>query len=486
MGLVVSMAALAAACVGDSPEAVEPIDLPESSDAAGNASSSSGASIEAGAGSTADACVAGCTGDTFTTCTAAPVACPLGCIEAIGCRELDPPGSLVADDLRAVTEDADLGATFTVDEAMIPLVFDSETGRIVRPAVTRGGGLPELVVRAANTNPESSELISGIRFELRADLGVFSARNMTVRNARIIGTRPVAFVAAEQLRVLGRIEATCGQVGGFAGGYGVGQSGAGAGGGGGGKGAPTVAASGGGGGGHGGAGGAGGAGVSGGTQVPGGAAGPVRSELILLGGAGGGGAGNVTTKQRGGAGGGVIVLAAGSAIVLGDDLTTKWFPPEAPSALDLNKGLDVSGCGGTGGPGSSQASAAGGGAGGLAWLEAPSVAIRSSAGIAANGGGGGGTVSAGARGSLADTPAAGGTASGGYTCAIAAGGAGAAGVKTTGGNGTRQDHTSCTMNNVGSGGGGGGGRILVRTRAGGIEPFTGLASPKPLLELGQL
>lgn len=472
---------LLGACVGDDPGATSA----EGDEAGANASSSSSGALVEGGAAAPDACVPGCSVDTFTSCSGPPVECPLGCVET-GCRESDPPGSLTAADLRGLATDVDLGATFTADEAAIPLVIDTDTGRIVRPAVKRGGGLGELVVRAANVAPEIAEDVSGVRFELRDDLAVFSAKNFTLHNARIVGARPVAFVAAEQLHVLGRVEATCGLVGGFAGGLGPGQAGLGPGGGGGGKGSATAAASGGGGGGHGGAGGPGGTGIQGGAAIAAGAAGPAQGDLALVGGSGGGGAGLAATKQRGGAGGGVVVLVAGAGITLGDDLTTRWFPPEATAAADLSKGVDVSGCGGMGGPGSAKTSAAGGGAGGVVWIEAPVVGIRTSAGLAANGGSGGGTVAAGARGSLSEVPAPGGSGGGGFTCAIATGGAGAAAVQVTGGAGTRQAHPSCTDSDVGSGGGGGGGHLRIRTRTGGVEPFAGIASPKPLLQLGKL
>lgn len=474
-------AASIGACVGD---AAEPggasVDAGSSPSPDAATSSSSGAAAP-------DACAAACTtATTLRTCDGAEVECALACTEQGGarCAQFDPPGSITANDVAAAEGTADLGADFASDESKIPLVLDADTGRIFRPAVARDGGLPERIVREPNADPAVAEVLGGIRFERRSDLAVFSARDLTLRNSRIIGTIPVAFVAGNELRVLGRVETECGQVGGQAGG-GSGESGAGAGGGAPGLGSASTTASGAGGGGHAGPGGAGANGTlasaartggNGGVQVD-------FSASTLLGGSGGGGAGN----RRGGAGGGVIVMVAGSSIQMGDDVTTQWFPPEADTERTLFKGVDVGGCGGGGGGGSTGGiSGAGGGAGGIAWIESPSVLLRTKTGVAANGGGGGGTVSAGPRSDIVDAPTPGGSGVG-NTCAKGGGGAGGGGATMGGRNGTADPHPTCTTNNYGGGGGGGGGHIRIRTRTGLLsESSAGIMSPSPAVSLGAL
>ncbi|MDF2695887.1 MAG: hypothetical protein K0S65_4270, partial [Labilithrix sp.] len=352
-----------------------------------------------------------------------------------------------------------------------------KTGSIIQPA-TRA--LAEHIVRRANADPEKGEDVSGIWFERRDGVAIFRADAWLLRNTRMVGDLPAAIVAAEHLQVFGRLEVTCGQLGGGLGGNpataapgpGGGKAGA--------------SGSGAGGGGHAATGGAGGVSKS----VKGGAGGGVVdfTSNLLAGGSGGGGAG-----ARGGSGGGAILLVARTKIELGDGQTPIWFPSDIPSEKVVNEGVDVGGCGGAGG-GASGTSGGGGGAGGLVVLESPTITVRLNAGLAANGGGGGGggsNAGSGARGNIESAQTAGGSA-GGLTCGQGKGGTGGGGMVNAGGAGQAGDvgrePSVCINGSVTSAGGGGaGGRIRVFTRSGRLSDSTaGLLSPTPAVTFGML
>lgn len=363
----------------------------------------------------------------------------------------------------------------------MPLVIDTKNGSIVQPAVR---GTSERIVRRANTDPGVGERVSGIWFERREGLAIFRSDTWAVRNVRMVGDLPAAIVAASDIRVFGRLEVTCGELGGGPGGL---ASTLAPGPGGGGKGTPT---SGGGGGGHEGRGGAGGASkTAAGTAVVGGAFGPAVpwSPSALLGGGGGGGG-----ASRGGSGGGVLMLIAGGRIEIGDGLVTKWWPPGQAAERNVLQGIDAGGCGGAGGAGNG--SGGGGGAGGLVVLESPSIIVRTSAGLAANGGGGGGggaSAGAGARGDIASDVAAGGTP-GGLTCAQGKGGGGAGGLSNVGvagvpGDYGREPSVCASAATIAGAGGGGGGRIRIATRSGLLsDSSAGILSPSAGITLSKL
>lgn len=465
-------------CVGDDPSIADRAP-PNGTNEGGSSSIDPVDSPDA----SAPTCVPGCDGDELRTCTGPNVPCSLGCRpEATPrCNDLEPSPPLTRADLEPHGEGVDVESGRTADEAKVPLIFDTKNGSIVQPAVR---GIAARIVRRANTDVTLGEDVSGIWFERRGGLAIFRSDTWALRNVRLVGDLPAALVAATDIRVFGRLEVTCGQLGGGAGGL---ASTASPGPGGGGKGSST---SGGGGGGHDGKGGGGGASkAAAGAVTAGGTSGPPFDfSPSALGGGGGGGGG----ASRGGGGGGVILLVGGGRIEIGEGVVTKWWPSELATERSVLQGIDVGGCGGAGGTGNG--SGGGGGAGGLIVIEAPSVNIRTSAGLAANGGGGGGggtNATAGARGDIATDSTAGG-APGGLTCAQGKGGAGAAGLASVGVAGLPGDHgrlPSVCVNDatVAGAGGGGGGRIRIATRSGLLsDSSAGVLSPSASVTLSKL
>lgn len=451
------------ACVGDDPAAPN-----------GAIPADGGAPAESLPEAGAPACTATCEGDTLRTCDGNSVVCPLGCRSAPGpaaCQTFVPSAPLAPADLEPHGASTDLTVGRSADEEKVPLVFDTQNGSIQQPAIR---AIAARTVRPANDSPDVGQELAGIWFERRGGVAIFRSDAWLLRNVRMIGDLPVALVAAKDIRVFGRLEITCGQLGGGAGGL---ASAAGAGAGGGAKGSPH---SGGGGGGHDGKGGSG----AGSKSGPGGVGGlPFAFVAGTFAGGGGGGGG----ASRGGGGGGAILLSAGGAIEIGDGLVTKWWP-DGTAERNVLQGVDAGGCGGLGG--ASNGSGGGGGAGGLILVESPSVVVRSSAGLAANGGGGGGggpSAGAGARGDIVALRSAGGTP-GGLTCMQGKGGDGAGGLVPEGAAGLPGDYgrlpsvcrdvEGATI--VSGAGGGGGGRIRIATRTGLLtDSSAAILTPSP-------
>lgn len=301
-------------------------------------------------------------------------------------------------------------------------------------------------------------VVSGIGYELRAGVGIFRVRTLTidttaVQDVRPFGSPAIAIVATHGITIKSAIDArgpctgTAAGPGGRAGGISE-QDGVGPGAGQAGIGNAGNRSSGGAGGGHGAMG--GGGGDSGGDQGgnPGGEYGDPLTALI--GGSGGGGGGSdVNTGGPGGGGGGAIQLVSNATI-----------------RFDLG-GINAGGCGGKVAPNNADGGG-GGGSGGLIVIEAPTVEFVGST-LAVNGGGGsGGGVNAlaGANAILSQLSAPGGLSPDGD------GGAGGASATIVGANG---------MPDADDAGGGGGavGRIRVHARTVGRIFFSAGAQTSP-------
>jgi hypothetical protein len=359
--------------------------------------------------------VLACTGDQLTTCAADGKSttmdtCALGCAsDATRCLTFDPSNGL-GDALTMAAGEADVvlpvGAT-----------IDTDLGTIVGP-----GGSPIAITTSVVDQPAA------------AQLRVFSAHSLTVNDARVVGSRPLALVAYEQVTVQGMIDASA-----------RGQSAA--------VGAqelPAMCASmanqtfnctsgsitravthGGGGGGNAATGGrGGGVGTLGGT--------PFIGFEPLAGGCRGGGlddaAGN--PLSAGGAGGGAVEIVSLRQVTLS------------------NGGFIHVGGGGGG-------VTSGGGSGGTVVLEAPQVQITGAAsGIAANGGAGGGCNLSGADATANVSPAP------GPTCGNYSGGNGA--TSTVGAADGAYCTSGCLPCDTTAFGGGGGaiGRVRIATKDG--------------------
>lgn len=315
----------------------------------------------------------------------------------------------------------------------------------------------------------AAETIAGISFERRNGLGVFRARKWTFRNVVVQGDIPVAFVSTDSITIEGYVLAACGQLGGApAEGASPGNGGLGE--------AENQYHAGAGGGGFGSVGAKGGLSEGETLTLLGGDPGP--AVLFTPDAPRGGGRGGGSSPV--GLGGGVVFVASGTSIRIGTGSTIAVAPPGKPPLAAAAMGINAGGCGG--GP-----SGQGGGAGGAIVLEAPSITVQTSAGLAANGGGGGaaGGEASGARagtdGILGSGPAPGGihTNGGGSFGAGGAGGAGdtpaVPGAQTT------------SSVSYGGGGGGGTGHIVVRTRDATVVQAAGaILSPPPVLESIQL
>lgn len=300
-----------------------------------------------------------------------------------------------------------------------------------------------------------------------AMLRVFLAQSWIINDVRIRGTMPVAFIAIDEIKVQGTIDASAD---GGEDGPGARVCGSASGGGGQGEGLftrPPAQNSGGypaflwnsngfGGGGFGTTGGAGGV-QNAGLQI--GAAGQVNgnAELVPL---RGGCEGGSLMPQYGGAGGGAIQLVSSRAV----HLIAGAF---SSGIVHVGGGRGVAGVLGSDtspatnpiyGPG-------GGGSGGGILIEAPSVVLDDGVTLLAGGGGGGGygACSPGPDGIDAApraAPAAGGACSAGTTPSAAGGSGATSGAGTTG-----ADAATCGATNCGSAGSGGGGlgRIRINT-----------------------
>jgi hypothetical protein len=441
-----------AACVGDDPAVGSSSgELPDSGTNGPDGSSSGSSGTSGSSGSSGDTCTPSCkNADVLLDCAGREQPCALGCAaEAKACRSFDPIGPLTAADLAAHVGEADINLPTTPE----PTIVNTTNG-----AMTHIGG----PIRAANGDPSKREIVAGITFERRGGVGIFHARNWTLRNVLVQGDLPVAFVATTEVKVLGHVTTACGQAGGAAGtvaapGNGGNAQSEGAGG-----------CSGAAGGGHGTAGGAGASAIGDDDAIlAGGPAGPAFTfdATNLRGGGRGGGAGN-----GGGNGGGVIILAAGGSAKIGDGLTVSYKPPTS-FAVTVRKGINVGGCGGAGGrlppPSVAQTGGSGGGAGGLIVVEAPIVLIDANSGLGTNGGGGGGTNSAGADAKIDEAPALAGEFFLGGCTTGANGGIGAAGASAA--EPGKPNTPSCGEYTYAGGGGGGGGRILIRNKVGNVN-----------------
>lgn len=387
-----------------------------------------------------------CTADTHLTCDAqgsitAMETCNLGCNPTEPrCNKLAPSNGLAtAFDEAAQSPDLILMGAATID---------TDSGAITDQSGSR--------------TPPTSSLTTGL------PIGVFvvKAKNVTLNNVSVTGSKALAIVASGTITVTGRItvsarrdvsgpgslDAAC-----RAGGAGATAGNGIAGGGGGGFG--TV----------------GGKGGNGGVpSVQGGTAGAISGtvEIVpLRGGCPGGHPSSQTLDvdpalPDPGGGGGAIQLVAGTEIT-----------------IDAGGGISANGGGGKtrdtttlcaiNGPcGNGQ----GAGSGGAILLEAPRVTIAATGGLAANGGGGSCDVmGGGAAGTNSVTPAAGQTCNGD----TGSGGNGAAGTTAavSGANGTGS-------NPVGGGGGGGAGRIRVNMPL--SVPFTPAGVVSPASTVGAL
>lgn len=434
------------ACVGEDP-ALSLSD--ERADGGGGAGAADG-STDGGD----DACATRCKDDdVLQDCAGNETRCALGCVAATNsCKALDPASAVDASELVLQASDVPI----VLPSGEIPTTIDTSTGEMKQG---------DLVVRAANDDPTVSRIVANIGFVRRNGLAIFRARSWTLGNVYVKGAYPIAFVAPENIDVLGHVATECGKAGATDDGNG---------------GEPLGGndfwngASGAGGGGNGTAGAAGGDATGDEVKLDGGKAGPVVtfSATNLRGGGNGG-----QRSGTSGGGGGAIVLTAGTQVNIGDGKQVSYRNP-ASVTVTVAKGINVGGCGGTAGD---QAPAGGGGAGGTIIIEAPTVLLAANAGLAANGGGGGGTGAKGNDAQLSDAVALGGKA-GSATCFMGGSGGDGATEKSPATPGSKGD-ISCSENQHAGGGGGGLGRIVIRTRTGAIDAKDmSIQSPKPTLE----
>lgn len=418
------------------------------------------------ADSPGDTCTPSCkTADVLLGCDGKEYPCAFGCSsETKACRSFDPVGPVSPSDLAPHPGEADVDLPATPE----PVIVDTTNGKITHLSDT---------IRTANENPNVAQTLGGITFERRGGIGIFRARNWTLRNVLVRGDVAVGFVATTDVKVLGHVSTVCGTAGGAA------SQATQAGNGGSAQSDGSGGASGAGGGGHGSAGGKG-ADAIGDDDAPlnGGNAGPVFTfdPSNLRGGGRGGSGGNP-------AGAGVIVIAAGASTKIGDGTTVNYKP--GASTFAVPKGIHVGGCGGAGGRvtgSATQSGGSGGGAGGLIVIASPIVLIDANAGLAANGGGGGGTDGPGRDAALDNVPALGGTYYIGGCTTGASGGKGAAG--TTGAEVGSPNTPSCGEYTYGGGGGGGGGRILIYDKAGNVDDRapTSILSPAAAVKVEAL
>ena len=384
-----------------------------------------------------------CASDMLTVCAAGVVdhteSCALGCFsDQSRCNNVTPSNGLAAAFDQAAQQPA---VTLPAGS-----VINSDTGGVM------SAGTPIAVTSTTVTQSGGPTV------------RVLLAKSWTINGVRISGSLPVAFVATDDIKVQGAIDASAD---GATGGPGAQVCGAAAGGGGPAQGffqRPPAGNSGGypafiwssnglGGGGFGTAGGAGGV-VNNGLQI--GTPGAVNgtAELVPLRGGCEGGA-DIAAHQ--GSGGGAVQLVSGKSVHL-------------VAGVAANGTIHVGGGGGVAGALGRNASTdtnpvwgpGGGGSGGGILIEAPSVTLDAGAALLAGGGGAGGwgACTPGPDGGDAPpiaTAAAGGVCPVGVTPASIGGGGAVTAAGTTGGN-----------NNNGSAGSGGGGigRIRINTATG--------------------
>ncbi len=306
--------------------------------------------------------------NTLSACPTQQVACALGCSTSGGahCQVLQPQSPVTAADLST----AGVSALTISTNAFI----NTDTGVIDIPTVS--------TIRAANADPSTFQIISGIGYQLFAgvNVGVFTVGNFTINDTITLtarGNAAFALASSGTIVITGVLDARgytsagmlCGDVTGGPGG-GVGSATGNAPGTGGGQGgdsdltgADQTVSGGGGGGGYGGVGGVGGNGLSG-YGTGGGTGGIVASLLPTI--AGGFGGGDSVLGKGGGGGGGVQLVAATSITVGGGSMTG---------------GINAGGCSSvlTNGYG-------GGGSGGTILLETPVVTMQTMGVLGANGG----------------------------------------------------------------------------------------------------
>ncbi len=404
-----------------------------------------------------------CAGDALETCSGGEFTSTpcdtLGCDEFGGvaaCARFVP--SNVGDDFvpdPGATGTLSLGALYGVADGRDRLIVNVNDGTITADEI--GPFDERIVVR------DDSALDQGIHYQVIAGIAVFTAANINIGAGEglwFIGSRPVAFIATEEIVIDGEVYAgatgisgayTGGPGGGNTGGFcgttsGVCPDGRGMGPGAGGANRGDNVDGGGGGGGFGSAGGEGGRGA-------GGSGGMTYGNMVLiplLGGSGGGTGGD-DDGGPGGAGGGAIQFSAFGAL-----------------RVSGSGSVNAPGGGGFGGEegGADGGAGGGGGSGGGIILESPNVTIRGAVGVPGGGGAAGWRCSGGCGGS--DDPGAGGTTLRELS-GMASGGEGVSPEGASGGDGhfsgtTVAESGSGGGRENGGGGGGGAGRIRVNAR----------------------
>ncbi len=479
LGFGVGFAALAVACVGDSPAGTG-----ETSGSSGTGSSSSGegtsgssgtssssgessssgqASSSSSSSSSSSGTVSSSSGEPDAGCTepascsegdivtcGVRTTCDFGCTAAGGvrCKTFEPSGIVTAADLRT--------------EGLADFVFDGTKADLATGQIRASN---DGEIRTPNDDPAVPQVKNGVRFWRTASAVVIQAKNITFQGAAstwVLGDAsvPLILIATEVVEVKSNVSFPCGKLGGGAGGAQA-SAGSGATPGPGARADGTGAFAGGAAGGtHATQGGGGGLGWNG--ALVSGAVPPFPTGVVFQGGSGGGGGSpGHHSYALGGGGGAAVQIIAGRAIHIGDGNAL---------AGGVLQGFSVGGCGGRGGAdvrlpgppsvGSTRAPGAGGGSGGFLLLESPVVTGALAAGIAANGGGGAGGGVSGQSASLSATAAAPGT---GSTCGRA-GGRGAAGALFQGpGLDQMTSDPACAEGVGGGGGGGASGRIVVNT-----------------------
>lgn len=389
-------------------------------------------------------CVPGlvtCSGDELTTCNAdgkgeTVQSCALGC-GSDRCLTFDPSNGLSTALLASATE----------PDRTLPdgAVIDTTSGMVTGVA----GTIPSVTV--AQTGG--------------ADIRVFTARSWTISNVRVVGSLPVAFVADDEIRVTGTLDASadgptsgpgasaCSD-GGNGTAPGAGLFASAPGGNSGGYPPYLFTINGAGGGGFGTAGGDGGV-VN--SAVAAGAGGPPNGPASLSPLRGGcGGYGEIESQK--GAGGGAIQLVANRRVHLSN-----------------GGGIHVGGGGGKAGslgvaslpPQTAVYGPGGGGSGGGILIEAPSVELDDGALVLAAGGGGGGYGACANSPNGQDAQASAATPSGGR-CPVGTTPASGGGAGSVSGSGGKGDDTT-----KGSAGGGGGGLGRIRVNSADGEYMAG-------------
>lgn len=375
--------------------------------------------------------------------------CPWRCVSSptARCRKLVPSGGAVT----SADLDPTMGLT-AKDWSNNSIQFNTSDGSI------RVGNTQ---VRGATTGIDA-----GVEFKVVSGVGIWRFQSLKLTGGvEVRGTNAAAFVAIEQVQVIGELDArgdcqgTNAGPGGFPGGS-ERQNGGGGGSGGERGDGNNQNCSGGGGGAYGGSGGDGGGDRDGGDP-----SGDLLISMLRGGGGGGGGGGDNNNGGSGGGGGGAIQIVANQRVVI-----------DGVNGLSPG-GVNAGGCGGKPNTGCG----GGGGAGGAILVEAATVVLDTAV-LAVNGGGGAGGRSGqpgqnGARslddangGNGGNDPDGGGPQQGGGD-----GGNGAAGARLSGTDGQDRQRAG--------GGGGGAGRIRFNSLTGGLQ-IVGNVFVSPLLANG--